>query len=613
MLDWAQAAAEGITGHLDEYCNTFAEAWKGFGFEARGANPDGTGWPLEQCSYWLDGAIRLAYQLKDEMLLEKARTRLDLVVNGVLKGGPSFIYWRPQSAVNNQFNSWAHSHMGRALVAYYQASRNQKVLDALVDAYRAFPLPDYPDHFRSVSGVVNIDPMLDTYLLTGEPSIMAAVSALAHSPVYRRVCTEFAAGHVPPGHNVIFYENIRVPALLYSRTGNSLDLSATVNALDHCDSLYGLPIGVCSGEEWHAGIGSTRNIETCDVAASLWTYLSLLRITGQARWSERIERIFFNAAPGPVSRDFKTMSYYQCVNRYSTKLPAVEPRRPGPGCYKFTKIGHPVLCCVGNLNRLIPNYTMHMWMATPDQGLVATLYGPSLLRTAIPGKGSVEVESRTSYPFEESIDLYVRAERPVTFPLYLRIPSWCDKPEVAVDGQSIAPASVANGFLRLNREWSHQKITMRFPMRTHVNMGRETPYPQVDYFKNDRPIAALTDIDNPFAYMTYGPLVFAFPIRDETPNQESPGQAYNHALFEQAGPLSTGDVSVVRRPMPSRWDWPFDSPLELHIKARQFDWQPSELQPLPKRPVKQSTPATAMLIPYGCTKFRITMFPITQT
>lgn len=613
LLDWARAAADGITGHLDEYSTTFSEAWKGYGFEARGANPDGTGWPLEQCSYWLDGAIRLAYQLGDKKLLEKIQTRLDLVVNGVLKGGPSFIYWRPESAVNNQFNSWAHSHMGRALVAYYLASRDQRVLDALVAAYRTFPLPDYPDHFRSVTGAVNVDPMLDTYLLSGEPAILAAVSAFTRSPAYQSVRTNFAEGHVPPGHNVIFYENIRVPALLSPWTGNPLDLSATVNALDRCDGLYGLPVGLCSGEEWHAGIGSTRNIETCDVAASMWTYLSLLRVTGQAQWSEHIERIFFNAAPGPVSRDFKTMSYYQCMNRYSSKLPAVEPRRPGPGCYRFTKIGYPVLCCVGNLNRLIPNYTMHMWMTTPDQGLAATLYGPSLVRAMIPNKGLVEIESRTAYPFEESIGLYVSSEAPATFPLYLRIPSWCDNPEIAIDNQQIALTVNKSGFVRLTREWSKQKIIIRLPMRPTINLGHETPYPRVDYFKNDRPIAALTDIDNPFAYVTYGPLVFAYPIGDETPNQESPGQTFNYALFEKVGPLTPSDVSVTRRPMPSRWDWPLKSPLELHLNARRFDWQPSELQPLPKGAVEQGASARAMLIPYGCTKFRVTMFPVAQT
>ena len=31
---------------------------------------------------------------------------------------------------------------------------------------------------------------------------------------------------------------------------------------------------------------------------------------------------------------------------------------------------------VGAVNRILPNYIRHMWTATPDNGLAATLYGP---------------------------------------------------------------------------------------------------------------------------------------------------------------------------------------------------------------------------------------------
>ena len=80
------AAANGITGHLDEYSPTFGEAWEGHWFNAVGVQPNGEGWPLEQCSYWLDGAVRLAYILNDTALISKVTKRLDTVVSGVLDG-----------------------------------------------------------------------------------------------------------------------------------------------------------------------------------------------------------------------------------------------------------------------------------------------------------------------------------------------------------------------------------------------------------------------------------------------------------------------------------------------------------------------------------------------
>src|SRR5208282_3309442 len=139
LRDWAQAAGEGITGHLDEYHAVFADAWKGIPVKAPNAAPDGTGWPLEQCSYWLDGLVRLGYVLHDDTLIQKAKARLDLVVNGVNQGGPSFIYWKTNPPAG--FNSWAHSHMGRALVAYYEATGDRRILQALDKAYRNYPIP----------------------------------------------------------------------------------------------------------------------------------------------------------------------------------------------------------------------------------------------------------------------------------------------------------------------------------------------------------------------------------------------------------------------------------------------------------------------------------------
>ena len=41
LLDWAQSAAAGITGHLDEWSPVYGMGWKGVEFEARGAADEG--------------------------------------------------------------------------------------------------------------------------------------------------------------------------------------------------------------------------------------------------------------------------------------------------------------------------------------------------------------------------------------------------------------------------------------------------------------------------------------------------------------------------------------------------------------------------------------------
>jgi len=88
----------------------------------------------------LDGAIRLGFVLHDEALIRRIRARLDPVVDGVNGAGfgTSFIYWK-QDYKPGGFESWAHSQMGRALVALYQGTGDRRVLDALVKVYSDYP------------------------------------------------------------------------------------------------------------------------------------------------------------------------------------------------------------------------------------------------------------------------------------------------------------------------------------------------------------------------------------------------------------------------------------------------------------------------------------------
>jgi len=68
---------------------------------------------------------------------------------------------------------------------------------------------------------------------------------------------------------------------------------------------------------------------------------------------------------------------------------------------------------------------------------------------------------------------------------------------------------------------------------------------------------------------------------------------------------------VLRSRMPSKWNWPLEAPIVLTVPARSFDWRPTDAQALPNAPVEGDKPATIKLIPYGCTKFRVSMFPVT--
>ncbi len=105
----------------------------------------GTNWPLEIAGHWLEGALGLSIILNDTALFNKVSKRLDLVVNGVLNGGESFIFWEPKGVLidkDGSKNNWGHHIMGRTLVTYYHATHDKKILQALVKIYKHFPLQD---------------------------------------------------------------------------------------------------------------------------------------------------------------------------------------------------------------------------------------------------------------------------------------------------------------------------------------------------------------------------------------------------------------------------------------------------------------------------------------
>jgi hypothetical protein len=615
LRDWALAARDGITGHLDERHTVFENGWKPGTIQAVGARPDGIGWPIEQSAYWLDGALGLGLVLHDEALLNKIKARLDPVVDGVNRAEPSFIYWRKDTPKG--FESWAHSQLGRALVTYYAATGERRILDALVKAYSSYPVPMGHLRFDDVSGLCNVDAMLETYAFSGDQRILERVQAAVAAPEPAAVIRNWLSGKIEVGHSVIAYENIRLPALLYPWTGDEHYLQASLKALAWLDEQHTLPYGVSSAEEWVSGIGAFRKTETCAVVADLWTTTWLYRILGSRTYGDSIERMFFNAGAAPVSRDFQTMSYYQSPNRIRAgSLPGEQPRAPGVGGNLFGPLGYSnVLCCVGAINRVIPNYVMYMWMATPDHGLAATLYGPCSVSAQVGSGVPVKLNCQTAYPFEETIRMTVELAGETSFPLYLRIPEWCTAARIAVNGSGVDAAPDNHGFARIERKWSNSDVVeLQFPMLPQVTRGFETEYPGsaagTNYFSFE-PKVMFEPRRLPYASVSCGPLLFALPIADLDPNTPAPGERWQYALDNDAT-QSGADITVERTAMPAKWNWPLVSPVTLKVPARTFDWHPTDTQPLPGAPVKGIKEECIRLVPYGCTRFRISMFPVTK-
>ena len=172
---------------------------------------------------------------------------------------------------------------------------------------------------------------------------------------------------VDNAHVVEFLESTTPWAVGYLWTGDKRYLEAAVGWHDLIERVAMQPYGVPVSDEWYGPTGAFRGSETCDVAGYVWSQVCLLSVTGEGRMADRLERAFFNAGPATVSRDFKTHVYFQSPNRFAKGSPDFpHGPRAGGGAYQAK---HSPLCCTAALNRIVPWFVTHMWMATYDNGL----------------------------------------------------------------------------------------------------------------------------------------------------------------------------------------------------------------------------------------------------
>jgi hypothetical protein len=612
---------------MDQYDDEFKRAW------AADHKMTGEGlfwykgsWPYEGGGYWFDGLARLGFALHDETLIRLAQRRLEPVLENMHTNSILFLWWldrnKPEDvkAVNAALEGWpiwASGLLGRAMMGFYAGSKDPRVLDAMVKAYGSDP-----ECLRAIRGSMsNPWSAFDAYCWTGNKGIADSLDGmfkkeggalLPNLSRYRSVPQLKPGTTVDNAHVVEFLETTTPWLVGYLWTGDTRYLEAAVGWHDLLERIAMQPHGVPVSDEWYGPTGAFRGSETCDVAGYVWSQVCLLSVTGEGRMADRLERAFFNAGPATVARDFKTHVYFQSPNRFANLSPDFpHGPRAGGGAYQSK---HSPLCCTAALNRIVPWFVTHMWMATYDSGLAAACYGPCRINALVADGVPVVITCQTDYPFNETVDISVMPKREVAFPLDLHIPGWCATPSLSVNGETIPLARNAKGFARILRTWKEgDTIRLRLPMEPTVQTGRDTA--SVGPFSGAHTASRVTIPEAgstrgaPYATVSYGPLLFALPIPDGTDaNTPEPGTRWRFAL-DPKKPEFTPERSA----MPARWDWSLNAPLKLRAKAVEIAWNPDPKAPqLPQFPVVAArAPETVMLIPYGCTKFRISMFPVT--
>jgi hypothetical protein len=263
-------------------------------------------------------------------------------------------------------------------------------------------------------------------------------------------------------------------------------------------------------------------------------------------------------------------------------------------------------CCQHNVSHGWPYFTENLWMATAGNGLAAVMYAPCEMKAKVAGGTEVTIVETTDYPFGDTIELALSMSAAARFPLYLRIPAWCEKPVVTLNGSDLAIAAGSGSYVVIDRTWAGgDKLTLRLPMRVTVTR----------WAKNKN-----------CASVSRGPLTYSLKIgekikrvggTDKWPAVEiHPTTPWNYGLvLDEANTAASFEVRQKPGALPGQpFEWSA-APIELEAKAKKIPaWKLDHkglAGTLRESPVKSDEPIeTVTLIPMGCARLRIASFPV---
>jgi len=596
----------GMIGRLKEI-----SPWLDFNRSAW-ANKDGEGergW--EEMPYWLKGYGDLGYVLKDEKIIAEAKKWIEAAMASQREDG----WFGPRALLTSlgarpgqpgKPDLWPHMVMLNILQSYHEFSGDARVIEVMTRYFKwqdKLPASAFGEgYWPKIRAGDNIESLHWLYNRTGEDWLL---------PLAKKIFDNMARWdeRVINWHNVNIAQGFRAPAVYYVQSHNPEHLFAAERNYQTVMGKYGqFPGGGFGGDEnCREGYFDPRQgFETCGIVEFMHSFEMLTKISGNPLWSDRCEDIAFNSLPASMTPDQKGLRYLTCANQIqadrNNKAPLIEN---GGTMFSFSPF-EVYRCCQHNVSHGWPYYAEELWLGTHDRGLCASLYADSEVRAQVGEGTAVRISEETDYPFSDEVKFRIVSAKPVRFPLYLRLPRWCDEPTVRVNGKKLPLKAPPLSYAVIEREWKEgDTVTLTLPMRVRVDR----------WPKNHNA-----------ASVNYGPLTFSLAIREEWkrygrnenwPEWEVfPKSDWNYGLvFDEKKPEKSFDVERKRRPLSPN---PFTAdtiPVTLKAKARKIpSWQADrfamvgKLQPSPVKSDEKTE--TIALIPMGAARLRISAFPV---
>lgn len=599
---------EGLNGHLGEisaWLQKKDNAWLETGGQ----------WGWEEVPYWLRGYANLAYIVEDNQMLNEAK----FWIEGILKSQREDGNFGPMHLNDGKQDFWPNMIVLWIMQSYYEYSNDERIIDFMTKYCNyLLTVPDEDflySYWENSRGGDNLWSVVWLYNHTGDKNLLTL-----GEKIHKNTADWTKSTQLPNWHNVNVAQCFREPATYYLFSGDSSMLAASYNVQSLVRRAFGQVPGGMFGADENARIGffdPRQGTETCGFVEQMASDEIMLQISGDPYWAENCEDVAFNSYPAALMPDYKALRYITSPNHVVSDSknhhPGIDNSGPFLSMNPFSS-----RCCQHNHGFGWPYYTENLIYATPDNGIAAVLYNACQAKVKVGNGTEVTIKEQTNYPFEETIRFTLTTPEKVSFPLYLRIPSWCKDASIAVNGQKLGVDLTSGKYAKITREWSDaDEIVLTVPMTFN--------YRQWQVNKNS------VSVD-------YGPLSLSLKIDEDYQQKDSRQTAIGDSKWQEGADASAWPTYEIYPASPwnyalqlnspisvQRKEWPFDNnpftltnvPLEFKAKGRLIpEWKIDEYGLCGVLPYEDAPKADTLdeitLVPMGAARLRIASFPTTE-
>jgi uncharacterized protein len=351
-------------------------------------------------------------------------------------------------------------HMLQGAIAYYRATGDRKLLDAGIRFVDDFLIPNYGPAPKKpiVSGHPEIEMgLIELYRITGDKRQLDLAGYILQGDtrlelperrtIYMFSGTPFSSRTKMQGHAVRAMYACCGATDYYMETGDA-EYWKTLNALwnDMTTTKMYVTGGVGSRSDGEA-FGDAYELpnfraygESCAAIGNMMWNWRLLAVTGDAKFTDVMERALYNGINSGMSLDGTLYCYRNPL--------AFDPSTGD----KIRNPWYDVTCCPPNLERTfgsLPGY----FYSTSGDGIYLHLYDNSELNWHLENGVGLKVAQKTNYPWDGNVEITVTPAEPSEFTFYLRIPGWADHAQVAVNAKGLTGAT-PGAYLPIRRRWS---------------------------------------------------------------------------------------------------------------------------------------------------------------